>query len=106
MLQVNEASPADRVVNPVRQWTSPGNAMHGPAKANTRPFNVKIHRDSVYLPNGVVDISATHGSVALIGRGAINNSFWAASCCLWAGDRAGVAGNDPERPLDLRQSGR
>ncbi len=62
--------------------------MHGPAKANTRPFNVKIHRDSVYLPNGVVDISATHGSVALIGRGAINNCFWAASCCLCAGDKA------------------
>jgi len=46
MFQVDEASPADRVVNPVRQGTSLGDRMHGPRKANARPFYLKVHRAS------------------------------------------------------------
>lgn len=44
MLQIDDASPIDRIVDPVRQGMPFGTHMHGPAKANARPFNLKVHR--------------------------------------------------------------
>src|ERR1700756_3302417 len=75
MLQVDEVSPADRIGDPGRQGTLLGDHMHGPAKANARTFNLKVHRASSLLAPRVCRHFCSPAGMPFHSTGAIEMSF-------------------------------